>query len=230
MIEQIVRAVAERARNHEEPLDAIGRPQAFRQRKQDLALDEIDLVERDEKGSTRLGQAVEDGARVIKPARGIDEDDDEIGILDAGPGRRDHGAVETAARRENARRVDEDELGGAAQRDPQHAAARRLNLGRDDRQFRADKPVEQGRLAGIGRADQRDIAAAARIAHGATASAARAAAAAAVSAARFEEPEAVAGSCPSTLTLTVKRRRWEGPSVATVRYAGSGKPRAWAHS
>src|SRR6185437_13179698 len=125
------------------------------------------------------------------PARGIDEDDDEIGILDAGPGRRDHGAVETAARREDARRVDEDELGGAA---------------------------------------QRDIAAAARIAHGATASAARAAAAAAVSAARFEEPEAVAGSCPSTLTLTVKRRRWEGPSVATVRYAGSGKPRAWAHS
>ena len=44
---------------------------------------------------------------------------------------------------------------------PEQPGARRLHLRRDDRQLAADQPVEQRRFAGIRRADQRDIAAAA---------------------------------------------------------------------
>jgi hypothetical protein len=45
---------------------------------------------------------------------------------------------------------------------------------------------------------------------------ASAAAAAAASAARFDEPLAVAGTSPSTVTVMVKVRRCAGPVVSTV--------------
>ena len=46
--------------------------------------------------------------------------------------------------------------------DAEQAAARRLHLRRDDGELLADEPIEQRRFAGVGRADQRDIAAACR--------------------------------------------------------------------
>ena len=61
--------------------------------------------------------------------------------------------------RENAGRIDEDDLRRAFQRNAAHQRARRLHLARDDRHLGADKLVEQRRFAGVGRADQRDEAA-----------------------------------------------------------------------
>ena len=93
---------------------------------------------------------------------GVDQQHRYVGILGTRPSRRDHRPVEPAARSENAGRVDVDELRIAFDRDAEKARARRLRLGRDDRQLAANQPVQQGRLAGIGGADQRDITAARR--------------------------------------------------------------------
>jgi hypothetical protein len=90
----------------------------------------------------------------------IDEQADEIGIARAAPGAGDHGAVEPALGLEDAGGIDEDHLSLAGERDAAHLGARRLHLARDDRDLGADQGVEQGRFAGIRRADQRDKAAA----------------------------------------------------------------------
>ncbi len=63
-------------------------------------------------------------------------------------------------RREDARRVDQDDLRVAVDGDAAHQRARRLHLVRDDGDLGADQRVEQRRLAGVGRADQRDETAA----------------------------------------------------------------------
>ena len=63
-----------------------------------------------------------------------------------------------AARLEDAGRVDEDDLRVAVRGDAAHDGARRLHLVGDDRHLGADQLVDQRRLAGIGRADQRDEA------------------------------------------------------------------------
>ena len=70
----------------------------------------------------------------------------------------DHRLVEPAARLEDARRVDEDDLRVVVRGDAAHDGARRLHLVGDDRDLRADQPVDQRRLAGVRRADQRDEA------------------------------------------------------------------------
>ena len=102
----------------------------------------------------------------VDAARGVDQQHGLVGVRGARPGRRHHRPVEPAPRREDAGRVDKDDLRRAFDRDAEQPAARRLRLGRDDRELVADEPVEQRRLAGIGRADQRDIAAAASAAEG----------------------------------------------------------------
>ena len=89
----------------------------------------------------------------------VDQQADDVGVARPAPGGRDHGAVEPALRRENARRIDEDDLRRAFERDAAHQGARRLHLARDDRDFGADQLVEQRRFAGVGRADQGDEAA-----------------------------------------------------------------------
>jgi len=63
------------------------------------------------------------------------------------------------ARRENARRVDEDQLRSVLDGDPADQRARRLHLVRDDADLRTYQRVEQRRLAGVGRTDQSDKAA-----------------------------------------------------------------------
>ena len=67
-----------------------------------------------------------------------------------------------APRLEDARRVDEHDLRVVVRGDAAHDGARRLHLVRDDRHLGADQPVDQRRLAGVGRADQRDEAGAGR--------------------------------------------------------------------
>ena len=124
----------------------------------------------------------------------------------AGPGGRDHGAVEPPARREDAGRVDEDELRVAFDGDAAHDRPRRLHLRAHDRDLGADQRVDEGRFADVRRADDGDEPAAPIpgrsdrrgglpvLAHGAsTPSRDNSAAAAACSAARLERPRPSAG-------------------------------------
>ena len=104
--------------------------------------------------------------------------------------------------------------------------ARGLNLARDNRDFRADQCVEQSRLAGVGRADQRDKAAArSRLRakcqpsslSAATPTRSSMAAAADCSAARLEEPTPSAGGRSGSTTATRNLGLWCGPVRANSR-------------
>ena len=97
---------------------------------------------------------------LVDPLARIDQHADQVGLMRAAPGRRHHGAVEPALRRENARRSTKMSCALPSERDAADQRARRLHLVRDDGDLGADQRVEQRRFAGIGRADQRDEAAA----------------------------------------------------------------------
>ena len=103
----------------------------------------------------------EDAVGLLVESRlGVEQHADEIGVMRAAPGGRDHGAVEPALRREDAGRVDQDDLRVVVDDDAADQRAGGLHLARDDRDLGADQRVDQRRLADIGRADQRDKAAA----------------------------------------------------------------------
>ena len=107
-------------------------------------------------------QAVDDAAGILidVAAGGIGQQQHRIGILGPAPGGADHGAVEPAARREDAGGIDEHQLGPAADGDAEDAHAGGLHLRRDDGDLGADQDVQQGRLADIGGAEDGDEAAA----------------------------------------------------------------------
>ena len=88
---------------------------------------------------------------------------DPVGVGGAGPGGRDHRAVEAAARLEDAGRIDEDQLRRPAIAMPSSRVRVVCTFGVTIASLRADELVQQCRFAGIRRADQRDIAAARRI-------------------------------------------------------------------
>ena len=112
-------------------------------------------------GCLHLGQLVEDRLRLlIEAALRVDQQADDVGIVRAAPGVRHHGAVEPASGREDAGRIDEDSCELPDDRDAAHQRARGLHLVGDDRDLGADQRVDQRRFAGVGRADQRDEAAA----------------------------------------------------------------------
>ena len=90
----------------------------------------------------------------------IDQQHDDVGVAGAAPGRLHHGPVEPAARGEDAGRVDEHELARALDGDAAQRHARRLHLVADDRDLGPDQGIDQRRLAGVGRADDGDEAAA----------------------------------------------------------------------
>ena len=121
-----------------------------------FVLDRVDLVDHEDLRRLELRQAFKDrlGLLVQALAR-VDQQADDVGVARPAPGRGDHGAVEPALRRENARRIDEDDLRRAVERDAAHEGARRLDLARHDRDLGPDQLVQQRRLAGVGRADQR---------------------------------------------------------------------------
>ena len=103
-----------------------------------------------------------------RPRLRVDQEQAPVGVLGAAPGRLDHRLLERAAgaRREDAGGVDEHQLRVALDGDAEDPPARGLHLGGDDRDLGADQPVEQRRLADVGRAQQRDEAAAGRGAAG----------------------------------------------------------------
>src|SRR4030067_647684 len=65
----------------------------------------------------RGGRGEEGGERLVEPAMGIDDKGHDIGVACPLPGGLRHGAVEPPLRLKDARRVDQDELGLADQRD-----------------------------------------------------------------------------------------------------------------
>ena len=108
-----------------------------------------------EPGQDRVGLLVDAGL-------GIEQHADEIGVMRPAPGGGDHGAVEPPLWRKNAGRIDQDDLRVVLDHDTADQRPRRLHLARDDGDLGADQRVDEGGLADIGRADQRDEAAARR--------------------------------------------------------------------
>jgi hypothetical protein len=120
-------------------------------------LHQVDLVDDENLGPADLGEASEDRLRLfVEPAPGIEQHANDVGIVRPRPGVGDHGAVQPALGRENAGRVDEDELGAPRDGDAAQQRARRLHLVRHDRYLAADERVDQRRFADVGRADQRN--------------------------------------------------------------------------
>ena len=148
------------ARDHQDRVEIALLGERCGKGEQAVAAHQVDLVERQDRAPAAFGEAIENAPRVaIDAVRRIDQQHRLVGVLGPGPGRRDHRPVEPPSRREDAGRVDIDDLRGVFDGDAEQAGPRRLRLWRDDRQLAADEPVEQRRFAGIGRADQRDIAA-----------------------------------------------------------------------
>ena len=110
------------------------------------------MLDRRELLQDRVGLLVDAGLRIEQHA-------DEVGVMGAAPGGGDHGAVEPSFGREDAGRIDQNDLGIVLDHDAADQGARRLHLARDDGDLGADQCVDQRRLADIGRADQRDEAA-----------------------------------------------------------------------
>ena len=108
---QIGDAVAGQRRDHEGRLERGLVVGGFGQRQQRVARHQIDLVEDQDLRLLHLGELREDRLRLLVDALArVDQHADQIGVVRAAPGRRHHGAVEPPPRRENSRRVDEDEL------------------------------------------------------------------------------------------------------------------------
>ena len=94
-----------------------------------------------------------------------------------------------------------------------HGRPGRLSLAGDDRDFLADQRVDEGRLAGVGRADDGDEAASGRAQLPLQRS--RKACAAACSAARLELAAPTSGSKPSIVTRMMKWGACAGPFRST---------------
>ena len=128
-----------------------------------LLPDQIDLVEDQDFRLRPVLQPVEQvGDAALEAGAGVDHQSDQIGVLRAAPGGGDHRPVEAALGLENARRVGEQDLGLAVDGDAHQPGAGGLRLGGDDRDLLPDQGVDQGGLAGIGRADDGDGAEALR--------------------------------------------------------------------
>ena len=129
---------------------------------------------------------------------------------------------------------------------PRTGDARRLHLVRDDGDLGADERVDQRRLAGVGRADDGDEAAALvrRRAHGLAVVCAQSWTAAPRTPSRSEQRPRrrllgralgrtlarAPASCPLMRTSEVKCGAWSGPLRATSTYSRQREPLPWAHS
>ena len=229
-LQEPLHPVAAQGREHEGVVEGeprVGRLGEFQQR---LDRHGVDLVQHQEAPRLAFRHAAQDGVVLgVEAAAGVDQQRHGVRVARPAPGGLHHGAVETAPRREDPGRVDEDHLGVAPHRDAPHRRPRGLDLARHDRHFRAHEGVDEGRLPGVGRPDQRREAAARAfgrggvgLAHrdcpsageggsGAKPSRCMKPEAAACSAWRFEGPSPSAGAQPSTVTVTVKRGAWSGP-------------------
>ena len=167
----------------------------------------VDLVEDDDLGFGPLGQRLDQRLDALgQPRFRIDDQCDHVRILGTAPRRRDHRAIEPAARIEDAGRVDQQDLALALDRDAHQADAGGLRLRADDRDLLPDERVDEGGLAGIGRADHGDEAA--TLGHFNSFNRLRAAS---VSASCLELPLPSALARPGIETVMVKTGAWWGP-------------------
>ena len=129
----------------------------FGQAQKNRCFDPVDLVDRQHHLAVRRA-AAKPFDDLLDPlghaAMRLDQQDHDIGVRGPAPGGGHHGPVKAAARREKARRVNQHDLRVALDRHAANARPRGLDLVGDDRHFRPDHGVGQGRLACIGLADQ----------------------------------------------------------------------------
>ena len=163
-VTQPVDPVATLCRDHEGALKRIGRVHLCRQAQQGFGLDLVDLVDRQRHPHPLpcavLQRRQDRLAAFGQAAVRLDQQHHQIGIGGTAPGRSHHGAVEPAARAEQARRVDKHDLSRACHRHAANAGAGGLHLVGDNRDLGPDHAVQERRFPGIGFADQGDKAAA----------------------------------------------------------------------
>lgn len=206
--EEILHAIALEGRNHEgafEPRQSIELAGQF---EQGLALDRVDLIEHQHLVVANIGQPLNQRLKFRRDAAlGIDNQRDKVGIARAGPCRGHHGTVQPTLGSEDAGRIDEDDLRLIERDDAADLGARGLGLVGDDGNLGAHQGIEQGRLAGIRRADQGDEATAGlSLSHRVsfqTFSRTRNFSAALCSASFFDGPVALVGSKPFKCTAMV---------------------------
>src|SRR3984957_6975739 len=232
-LEEPRQPVAGRGADHEGLVEGERRIEFGREVQQLRALDEVDLIENSEPRLPALGERGQDGLRLLAQTRvgllaGVDQEHERVGVGRRAPGGGDHRPVEAALGREQAGRVDEHDLRLAPGQDATHDRAGGLRLAGDDRDFLADQRVDQRRLAGVGRADDRDEPASGRAQLPPQRS--RKACAAACSAARFELAAPISGANPSSVTRMTKWGACAGPLRSTSSYRGGLSARDWAHS
>jgi len=217
---------AAQRREHEGGLEFQPGVERLGEAEQFFVRDQVDLVEHQHARIAHVPEAIEQRLDLGgHAALDVDDQRHDVGIAGAGPGSLDHGAIEPALRREDARGVDEHDLRLALGDDAADLGAGGLRLVGDDRHLGADQGVEQRRLAGVGRADQGDEAAAGvggglwRVVHDVapcqTFSRTRKASAALCSASFLLGPVAVSGSKPSSRTAMVNSGAWSGPVRST---------------
>ncbi len=158
---QVINAVAGHRGNHEGLIEGQTLVGLQRQRQQLLARHQIDLVQHKNLrviDGRKLGQ---DRVGFVVDARtGVEQHADEVRVVRPAPRGRHHGAVEPPLGREDARRIDENNLRVILDHDAADQRARGLHLLRDDSDLRSDQRIDQRRLADVRRTDQRDEAAA----------------------------------------------------------------------
>ena len=126
----------------------------------------IDLVERQHDGPAHLGQDLlerlprtvgHDVGRALAGVGCVDQHQGHVALARGGQGHIAHVAAEGAFTPLGPRGVEEDDLrrgaAGGQVVDRQHPVAGGLRPGRDRAQAHAQEPVDQGRLAGVGKAE-----------------------------------------------------------------------------
>jgi hypothetical protein len=104
---QILDPVAGQGRDHHHRLEPPGLVEPVGERQQRCRRHQIDLVERRDGARLVALDAVEQPRGVgVDAALRVDQRNRQIGVARAAPGGADHGAVQPAARRENAGRID----------------------------------------------------------------------------------------------------------------------------
>src|ERR1700722_10264066 len=233
-VQELRQPVAGRGADHEGLLEGKRRVQSGGELEQLRPFDEVDLVEDGEPWLAGSADRAQDRLRLLGQAHlidllaGVDQEHEKVSIARGAPGGSDHRPVEAALGREQAGCVDEHELGLALCENAAHGRAGGLRLAGDDRDLLADQRIDEGRLAGVGRADDGDEPASG-LAHVAP-QRSRKACAAACSAARLELAAPTSGSKPSSATRMTKWGACAGPLRSTSSYRGGGSARDWAHS
>ena len=121
---------------------------------------QVDLVEgQDDRLLDALEQAEDELGPLPRRFGRVDDDHDHVQAAQRVERGVDHADVEAVQRAVDARRVDEDHLRLRRRLDAEDPGPRRLRLVRDDGDLGLDEGVQQRRLAGVGPADERDVAA-----------------------------------------------------------------------